>query len=69
MADNESLNETINEQELNKKRAELRKQTADLMRIGGASEEYIARYLTDAAIENCLLNGFTAASLAWTLMH
>jgi hypothetical protein len=69
MAGNESLNKTINEQELNKKRAELRKQTADLMRLDGASEEYIEKYLTDAAVENCLSNGFTAASLAWTLLH
>ena len=52
MAGNESLNKTINEQELNKKR-----------------EEYIEKYLTDAAVENCLSNGFTAASLAWTLLH
>ena len=48
---------------------QFKQKVIELMVEDGASEDFIDRELTDAAVESAIVNNFSPESLAWVLLQ
>lgn len=48
---------------------QFKQKVIELMIEDGASQEFIDRELTDAAVESAIANNFSPESLAWALLQ
>lgn len=63
------MQEQQNDFKLSLDREAFKKEVVAIMRDNGASDAFIKANVTDEAIDNAMVNEFTAENLAWVLLQ